>query len=168
VPAGSDGLLFTPYLSGERTPYPDPLARASFVGLTVRHRRAHMTRAVLEGVAFSMKDCFELLAGSGLPSVSQVRIAGGGAKSALWRKIVASVLNVEIATVNSTEGAAFGAALLAGVGDGAWPSVDAACDAAIAVTGSDRPDSAWVGAYEAAHARYRGLYPALKSVFESL
>ena len=168
VPPGSDGLLFTPYLSGERTPYPDPLARASFVGLTVRHRRAHLTRAVLEGVAFSMKDCFALLKGAGLPDVSQVRIAGGGAKSVLWRKIVASVLNVEIVTVNSTEGAAFGAALLAGVGGGAWPDVDAACAAGIKVTGTETPDGSWTSIYDAAYARYRGLYPALKPTFESL
>ena len=168
VPADSDGLLFTPYLSGERTPYPDPLARASFVGLTVRHRRAHMTRAVLEGVAFSMKDCFALLGGAGLPAVAQVRIAGGGAKSALWRRIVASVLNVEIVTVNSREGAAYGAALLAGVGDGAWPQVDAACEDAIRVNGSDQPVAGWVGAYERAYGRYRGLYPALKSTFDGL
>ncbi len=168
VPAGSEGLLFTPYLSGERTPYPDPSARASFVGLTVRHRRAHLTRAVLEGVAFSMKDCFMLLKEAGLPEISQVRIAGGGAKSALWRRIVASVLNVEIATVNSTEGAAFGAALLAGVGEGAWPSVDAACEATIMVTSGDQPEGAWTAAYEAAYPRYQGLYPALKPTFESL
>lgn len=168
VPADSDGLLFTPYLSGERTPYPDPLARASFVGLTVRHRRAHMTRAVLEGVAFSMKDCFALLGGAGLPAVAQVRIAGGGAKSALWRRIVASALNVEIVTVNSREGAAYGAALLAGVGDGAWPHVDAACEAAIKVNGSDQPVAGWVGAYERAYGRYRGLYSALKSTFDGL
>jgi len=168
APAGSDGLLFTPYLSGERTTYPDPSVRASFVGLTVRHRRAHLTRAVLEGVAFSMRDCFGLLKDAGLPGVSQVRIAGGGAKSALWRRIVASVLNVEIVTVNSTEGAALGAALLAGVGDGAWPDVDAACGKAIHVTGTEHPDGAWVSAYERAYARYRGLYPALKSAFDGL
>lgn len=168
APAGSEGLLFTPYLSGERTPHPDPRARASFVGLTVRHRRAHLTRAVLEGVAFSMKDCFALLAEAGLPEVSQVRIAGGGAKSALWRRIVASILNVEIATVNSTEGAAFGAALLAGVGEGAWPSVDAACEATIKVTGRERPEGGWTAAYETAYARYRALYPALKPTFDSL
>ncbi|MBX7186449.1 MAG: xylulokinase [Vicinamibacteria bacterium] len=168
VPAGSEGLLFTPYLSGERTPHPDPLARASFVGLTVRHRRAHLTRAVLEGVAFSMKDCFALLEGAGLPPVSQVRIAGGGAKSDLWRKIVSSVLNVEIATVNSTEGAAFGAALLAGVGFGAFPDVDAACEATIKVTGRDAPDADWTSIYDAEYGRYRGVYPALKPIFESL
>ena len=122
APAGCEGLLFLPYLSGERTPYPDPHARGAFVGLTLRHRRAHMTRAVLEGVAFSMKDCFSLLQGAGLGAVSEVRIAGGGAKGALWRKIVASVLGVPMVTVNSTEGAAYGAALLGGVGAGAWPS----------------------------------------------
>ena len=168
APAGSDGLLFTPYLSGERTPYPDPKARASFVGLTVRHRRAHLTRAILEGVAFSMKDCFALLKDAGLSNVAQVRIAGGGAKSPLWRTIVASVLNVEVVTVNSTEGAAFGAALLAGVGDGAWSSVDAACEAVVGVTGSERPDPAWVSDYEAAYTRYGTLYPVLKPTFESL
>lgn len=168
APAGSEGLLFLPYLSGERTPYPDPLARASFVGLTLRHRRAHLTRAVLEGVAFSMRDCFALLKGAGLGEVRQVRVAGGGARSALWRRIVASVLGVELVTVNSREGAAHGAALLAGVGAGAWPSVDVACDAAIAVTGRDAPDPAWMAAYEAPYARYRELYPALKPSFDRL
>jgi len=98
APAGSEGLLFLPYLSGERTPYPDPLARGSFVGLTLRHRRAHMTRAVLEGVAFSMKDCFGLLQGAGLGAVREVRIAGGGAKGPLWRRIVASVLGLPMVT----------------------------------------------------------------------
>jgi xylulokinase len=168
APAGSDGLLFTPYLSGERTPYPDPSARGSFVGLTVRHRRAHLTRAVLEGVAFSMKDCFHLLQAAGLSQVAEVRVAGGGAKSELWRRILASVLDVEIATVNSTEGAAFGAALLAGVGEGHWPSVDAACETTIKVTGREKPDASWTGAYEAAYGRYRALYPALRATFDSL
>jgi xylulokinase len=165
---GCEGLLFLPYLSGERTPYPDPLARASFVGLTLRHQRAHLTRAVLEGVAFSMRDCFGLLAGAGLGSVRQVRVAGGGAKSPLWRRIVASALGVELVTVNSAEGAAFGAALLAGVGARAWPSVDAACDATIAVTGRDVPEPAWSAAYAAAYPRYRELYPALKPGFDRL
>ena len=166
VPAGSDGLLFTPYLSGERTPHPDPMARASFVGLTVRHRRAHLTRAVLEGVAFSMRDCFALLGEAGLPKVRGVRIAGGGAKSPLWRKIVASALDSEVVTVNSTEGAAYGAALLAGTGSGSWPDVDAACDAAVKVTGRDEPEASWAAVYEGAYARYRGLYPALKTTFD--
>jgi xylulokinase len=168
APAGSDGLFFMPYLSGERTPYPDPLARGSFVGLTVRHRRAHLTRAVLEGVAYSMKDCFSLLQGAGLGAVSEVRIAGGGAKGPLWRRIVASALGLPMVTVNSTEGAAYGAALLGAVGGGAWPSVEAACDATIAVTGRDEPVAEWSAAYEALYPRYRELYGALKPTYDKL
>jgi xylulokinase len=168
APAGSEGLVFLPYLSGERTPYPDPLARGAFVGLTVRHRRAHLTRAVLEGVAFSMRDCFSLLRGAGLGSVSEVRIAGGGAKGALWRKIVASALGLPMVTVNSTEGAAYGAALLGGVGAGAWPSVEAACDATVSITGRDEPVAAWTAAYDALYPRYRELYAALKPTYDAL
>jgi xylulokinase len=168
APAGSDGLLFLPYLSGERTPYPDPLARGSFVGLTVRHKRAHLTRAVLEGVAFSMRDCFGLLAQAGLGAVGEVRVAGGGAKSALWRKICASVLGVDLVTVNSTEGGAFGAALTAGVAGGAWPDVPAACAATIAITGRDSPDPAWRAAYDRLYPEYQALYGALKPTFDRL
>ncbi len=168
APAGSEGLVFVPYLSGERTPYPDPLARGSFVGLTLRHDRSHLTRAVLEGVAFSMKDCFALLQGAGLGAVKEVRIAGGGAKGALWRKIVASALGLPMVTVTSTEGAAYGAALLGAVGAGAWPNVEAACDATIQVTGRDEPVSEWTEAYEALFPRYRELYPALKPTFDAL
>ena len=168
APAGSEGALFLPYLSGERTPYPDPLARGAFAGLTVRHRRAHLTRAVLEGVAFSLKDCFALLKESGLGSVAQVRVAGGGAKSRLWRRILASALGVELVTVNSTEGAAAGAAILAAVGVGAAPSVEKACDAFIAVTETDAPEPAWVRAYEDLYPRYRELYPALKPTMDRL
>ena len=116
APAGSDGLIFLPYLSGERTPYPDPLARGAFVGLTVRTRRAHMTRAVLEGVAFSLKDCFGLLEAAGLGAVSEARISGGGARGKLWRRILASVLGVALVSLEADEGAALGAALLAGIG----------------------------------------------------
>jgi xylulokinase len=168
APAGSEGVLFAPYLSGERTPHPDPLARGSFVGLTLRHQRAHLTRAVLEGVAFSMKDCFGLLQGAGLGAVKEVRIAGGGAKGALWRKIVASALGLPMLTVNSTEGAAYGAALLGGTGVGAWPSVEAACDATVAVTGRDEPVAEWAGTYESLYPRYRGLYKALKPTYDNL
>jgi xylulokinase len=168
APAGSEGLLFLPYLSGERTPYPDPLARGSFVGLTLRHKRAHLTRAVLEGVAFSMRDCFGLLAHAGLGAVGEVRVAGGGAKSPLWRKICASVLGVDLVTVNSTEGGAFGAALIAGVAGGAWPDVPAACAATIAVTGRDAPDAAWRAAYDRLYPEYQALYGALKPTFDRL
>jgi xylulokinase len=168
APAGSDGLLFLPYLSGERTPHPDPLARGSFVGLTLRHRRAHLTRAVLEGVAFSMRDCFALLRGAGLGDVREVRIAGGGAKGALWRRIVASALGLPMVTVNSTEGAAYGAALLAGVGAGSWPSVEAACDATVSATGRDEPEAGWAKAYDALYPRYREIYRALKPTYDAL
>jgi xylulokinase len=165
--AGSEGLLFLPYLSGERTPYPDPLARGAWVGMTVRHTRGHLTRAVLEGVAFSLKDCFSLLTQAGLGEISQVRASGGGTKSALWRQIFASVLNTELVTVNTAEGAAFGAALLAGVGAGAWPDVATACAAVIQITGSTVPDDA-AAEYQKLYPQYRALYPALKETFSAL
>jgi xylulokinase len=168
VAAGSEGLLFLPYLSGERTPHPDPLARGAFVGLTLRHGLPHLTRAVLEGVAFGLRDSFTLMQAAGLPPVEQVRVSGGGARSALWRQILADVLGVELATVNTTEGAAYGAALLAGVGAGLWPNVDAACGATIRVTGNVAPGAEAVEAYSALYPAYRALYPALKPTFNAL
>ena len=168
IPPGSEGLLFLPYLSGERTPHPDPLARAAWVGLTLRHTRPHMTRAVLEGVAFGLKDSFELIRAAGLGEIRQVRISGGGARSLLWRRILASAFETELVTVNTTEGAAYGAALLAGVGAGAWQSVPQACAAAVRVTGSALPEPDWVDAYREHYAHYRDLYPALRSTFTAL
>jgi xylulokinase len=168
VPPGSEGLLFLPYLTGERTPHPDPLARGAFVGLTVRHSQAHLTRAVLEGVAFGLRDSFELMKSAGLVDIKQVRVSGGGAQSPLWRQILADVLNVELVTVNTTEGAAYGAALLAGVGAGAWPDVDAACRDCISLTGSTKPQAEAVAKYEDVYAQYRALYPALKEISHQL
>lgn len=162
APAGSDGLQFLPYLSGERTPHPDPLARGAFVGLSVRHGRGHLTRAVLEGVSFGLKDSFTLIQQAGLGEITQVRASGGGTKSTLWRQILASALGAELVTVNTTEGAAYGAALLAGVGAGAWPDVASACKTAVKITGSTVPDPAQVEAYSKAYSAYRALYPALK------
>ncbi len=164
VPAGSEGLYFLPYLTGERTPYPDPLAKGAFVGLTVRHTRDHMTRAVLEGVAFGLKDSFELMKGAGLAPIEQVRISGGGSKSPAWRQIIADVLDVELVQINTTEGTAFGAALLAAVGAGAFGNVQEACEATIRVTGSTKP-SGDAAAYAEAYGGYHALYPALKPVF---
>lgn len=166
VPPGSEGLLFLPYLTGERTPYPDPLARGAFVGLTVRHTRAHLTRAVLEGVAFGLRDSFELMKNAGLPAITQVRASGGGVKSALWRQILADVLQAEIVTINTAEGAAYGAAILAAVGTGAFESVATACQQLIRVTGSARPgrDTA---VYDQLYPLYRQLYPALKPTFDA-
>ena len=168
APAGSGGLLFLPYLSGERTPYPDPLARGAWVGLTVRHKRAHLTRAVLEGVAFGLRDSFALLRGAGLGEIQQVRVSGGGAKSELWRQILADVLNAELVTVNTTEGAAYGAALLAGVAAGVWPDVDAACSKTIKVENAVAPNPGAVARYEALYPHYRSLYAALRPAFVGL
>jgi len=165
VSSGSDGLFFLPYLSGERTPHPDPLARGAFIGLTIRHQRGHMTRAVLEGVAFGLKDSFTLIQNAGLESISQVRASGGGTKNALWRQILASALNSELVTVNTTEGAAFGAALLAGVGAGAWPDVYTACQQTIKITGHTFPDPEQVDVYQNSYSIYQSLYPVLKNCF---
>jgi xylulokinase len=166
VPPGSDGLIFLPYLSGERTPHPDPLARGAFVGLTARHGKAHMTRAVLEGVAFSLKDCFGLMENANLPAQLQVRVSGGGAQSLLWRQIIADAINAPLVTTNSTEGAAYGAALLAAVGAGVFPDVATACKAAIRTGDATEPQNP--DAYAQAYANYRALYPALKDVFPKL
>ncbi|MEW5959388.1 MAG: xylulokinase [Chloroflexota bacterium] len=168
VAPGSEGLLFLPYLTGERTPHPDPLARGAFVGLTVRHGRPHFSRAVLEGVAFGLRDSFELMKSAGLAEIRQVRVSGGGARSGLWRQILADVLNVELVTINTTEGAAYGAALLAGVGAGVWPDVDAACRQSVTVTGSTAPQPDAVARYEPLYEQYRQLYPALKTISHHL
>jgi xylulokinase len=167
IPPGSEGLLFLPYLTGERTPHPDPLARGAFVGLTVRHTRAHMTRAVIEGVAFGLRDSFELMKKAGLPAITQVRASGGGTKSALWRQILADVLQAEIVTINTAEGAAYGAALLAAVGTGAFESVEAACDQLIHVTGRTRPGGN-TAVYDRIYPYYQQLYPALKPIVSAI
>ena len=167
IPAGSDGLFFLPYLTGERTPHPDPLARGGFIGLTVRHTFPHLTRAVLEGVAFGLRDSFELMKSAGLKEISQVRVTGGGARSPLWRQILADIFNAELVTVNTTESAAYGAALLAATGAGAYADVPSACDATIAITGSTAPgenSAAYAGLYPI----YRGLYPALKPTYRMI
>ncbi len=168
APAGAEGLFFLPYLTGERTPHPDPLARAAFIGLTVRHSRAHMTRAVLEGVAFGLRDSMELIRNAGLGSINQVRVSGGGAKSPLWRQILADVMDAELVTVNTTEGAAFGAALLAGVGAAIWPTVEQACQATIRTTSTTRPHPDAVARYAVLYPQYRELYPALVPTFHAM
>lgn len=167
VPAGSDGLLFLPYLTGERTPHPDPLARGGFIGLTVRHNLAHLTRAVLEGVAFGLRDSFELIKAAGLSGISQVRVTGGGARSRLWLQILADVLNVELVTMHSEEGAAQGAALLAATGTGAFTDVASACQQALQIAGHTTPGPE-TQAYERLYPLYQDLYPALKSTFQGL
>ena len=167
VPAGSDGLLFLPYLTGERSPHADPLARGAFVGLTVSHDRRHLTRSVLEGVAFGLRDCLDQMLAAGMPAPSQVRASGGGTASPLWRQILADVLRAEIATVDTTEGAAYGAGLLAAVGAGWYRSVEAAAAALVRATpvAAPGPDAE---RYADAFELYRGLYPALAETFHRM
>ncbi len=166
VGAGSEGLLFLPYLTGERTPHPDPQARGAFVGLTVRHNKAHMGRAVLEGVAFGLRDSLEILKGMGV-SIGNVRASGGGARSDLWRQIQADIFNLPLSTINIDEGPALGVALLAGVGAGLYSSVEEACSTVIKVVGKT-PVSADAALYEKYYAVYRNLYPALKDQFAAI
>jgi len=168
VPAGSEGLIFLPYLSGERTPHPDPFARGAWIGLTTRHSRQHLTRAVLEGVAFGLKDIFNLMKEVGLGAVNQIRVSGGGAKSSLWRQIIADVFEADLVTVNTTEGAAYGAALLAGVGAGVWADVDSACTQTIFVSDRVSPNDETSPTYRAVYHEYQSLYPVLKPTFQAL
>src|SRR5689334_24162532 len=168
TPAASEGLLFLPYLSGERTPYPDPHARGAWVGLTMRHGQAHLTRSILEGVAFGIKDMFCLMRDAGLGAIEEVRVSGGGAKSLLWRQILADTLDAELVSVSTTEGAAFGAALLAGVGAGVWPNIDTACAQTISTRDHVTPNKDVVALYDSLYAQYKLLYPTLKPVFHNL
>ena len=167
VPAGSDGLLFLPYLTGERTPHPDPLARGAFVGLTVSHDLRHMTRAVLEGVAFGLRDGLDLMVAAGVPKPAAIRASGGGTRSELWRQILADVLEADLETVATEEGAAFGAGILASVGAGHFEDAGAAV-ASIVETHLAATPSDDVVTYSQAHDRYRDLYPALRPTFHSL
>ncbi len=167
IAPGSEGLYFLPYLTGERTPYPDPLARGGFIGITVRHSIQHFTRAVLEGVGFGLRDSYELMKEVGLKTIEQVRITGGGSKSLLWRQIIADILNTEIVTIHSEEGAAFGAALLAATGTGVFGSVEEACSSTIMVKEHVTPGSA-SSTYDQIYPEYRQLYPALKDNFQNM
>lgn len=164
VPAGADGVLWAPYLMGERTPHADPDVRAALVGLAASHTRGHITRAVLEGVAFSLNDTFGIFDELQVP-VSRVRVGGGGARSALWRQIQAAVYGHAVETVAAEEGAAYGAAILAGVGAGFWPSVDAACDRIVHTAGTTAADPAMSAVMRTRYAQYRRIYPALRDIF---
>ncbi len=166
APPGAEGLLFLPYLTGERTPYPDPEARGVYFGLTLRHGKPHLVRAILEGVAYGLRDSLELMRALGL-NVAQVRLSGGGARSPLWRQILADVFATEIALVNVTEGAAYGAALLAGVGAGVYASVGEACAATVRIVDRVVP-SASARLYADYYPIYHALYPALAPHFHAV
>ena len=164
VAAGCDGLLWTPYLMGERTPHLDPKARAALVGLTASHTRAHVVRAILEGVAFSLRDTFTIFAEMNVP-VRNIRLGGGGARSALWRQIQADVYGYEVEIVEAEEGAAYGAAILAGVGAETWRTVDDACKSVVRVKERVRPNAEGVKVMEKSYAAFRRVYPATREIF---
>ena len=164
VPPGSDGVLWAPYLMGERTPHLDPNARATLTGLAASHTRGHVVRAVLEGVAFSLKDTFSLFDDMKVP-VTNVRLGGGGARSDLWRQIQADVYAHEVEILVAEEGAAYGGALLAAVGAKWWNSVEEACDAVVEVQKRVKPDAAACATMKQQYGKYRQLYPALKPLF---
>ena len=162
-PAGTENLIFLPYLAGERTPYADPDARGAFVGLSLRHDRGALTRAVLEGVAFALKDSLDLTTElGGVPALG--RVSGGGARSALWTRIIASVLDLPLEPVAVDEGAAFGAAILGGVAADVWPDVHAAVAATVKPRDRVDPVPEWAGIYRDQRERFRALYPALKGL----
>jgi len=167
VPAGSEGLIFLPYLMGERTPYPDPNAKAVFFGINPRHKKAHMIRAVMEGVAFGLRDSLEIFRTMKVP-IRQIRASGGGGRSSLWRQIQSDIFNTEIVTINAEEGPAFGVALLAGVGTGVYSSVEEACRKTIKVTSRTSPQKQNAKLYDEFYGIYRSLYRDLKSDFKKV
>ncbi len=166
VPPGSDGVLWAPYLMGERTPHLDSAVRAALTGLAASHTRGHVARAVMEGVAFSQRDSFTIFAELGVP-VNKIRITGGGARSPLWRQIQADVYGHPVETIAADEGGAYGAALLAGVGTGVWPSVDEACDRNVHGADVVAPDANARAIMDKQYQRYSRLYPALKDIYQS-
>ncbi len=167
VPPGAEGLVFLPYLTGERTPHLDPFARGAFVGLTARHTVAHLCRAVMEGVVYSMRDGLEIMRDLGL-SIGQIRATGGGGRSPLWRQMQADIYDAEVVTLKAEEGPAYGAALLAGVAAGLFADVESVVAGGVVITGSTQPEPANQEAYEKTYAVYRDLYPTLKDCMRAL
>ena len=166
APAGSEGAFWAPYLMGERTPHLDPNARGALIGLTASHTRAHVIRAILEGVAFSLKDTFTIFEEMKVP-VTAIRLGGGGARSPLWRQIQADVYAHEVEIVAAEEGAAYGAAILAGTGAGAWSSVEQACDAIVRVDKKISPNQKDSATMQQAYRGYRKIYPALRQLTQA-
>jgi xylulokinase len=166
APLGSEGLLFLPYLTGERTPHPDPKARGGFIGLNVRHTKAHLTRAVLEGITFGLRDSLELIKASGI-TITELRVNGGGARSLFWRQMIADIFGYPVVTVNSTDGPAYGAAVMAASGVLEEP-IESLCARWIEIVDKVEPDQERLKRYEAYYALYRSLYGALKETFHQL
>lgn len=164
APPGSDGVMWAPYLMGERTPHLDPDARAALIGLAANHGRAHIIRAILEGVAFSLRDSFSIFEEMRVP-VTEIRLGGGGARSSLWQQIQADVYGHTVTTVEAEEGAAYGAALLAGVGAGVWPTVDEACERSVRVKSRIELNAKSSAILREQYLKYRRIYPALQQVY---
>ena len=167
APAGSEGLVFLPYLTGERTPHADPHARGAWVGLSLRHGRPHLARAVIEGATFAMRDSLQIIQGLKVPA-KEVRLSGGGARSEFWRQLQADIYGLPVAVTNSHEGPAYGVALLAAVGTGAYKNVVEACTATIRTVSQTTPRPAERRLYDRLHPRYQHLYSSLKPDFASL
>ncbi|MEK7767290.1 MAG: FGGY-family carbohydrate kinase, partial [bacterium] len=167
IPPGAEGLTFLPYLTGERTPHADPHARGVFFGLSLRHTRAHLIRSVLEGVAYGMTDSLELIRGLGTP-VRRVRLSGGGARSPLWCRIQAAMYGAPGATLTREEGPALGAAVLAGIGTGVFPSYGAAIRTCVHERATYRPVQEWSRAYARGHRTYQELYTRLRTLYKQV
>jgi xylulokinase len=164
---GSEGLLFLPYLTGERTPHANPNARGGWIGLTARHSRSHLIRSLLEGVTYGMRDSLEIIRGMGIP-ITEIRASGGGAQSEFWRQLQADIYGAPVCTINASEGPAYGVALLAGVGTGVWSSVEEACEAAIRVEEETAVDAGRAAIYNKYYPIYQQLYQRLKGEFDQI
>jgi xylulokinase len=167
APAGSEGLFFLPYLTGERTPHADPHARGSWIGLSLRHGRSHLARSVMEGATYAMRDSLEIARGMNIP-VQEIRLSGGGARSPFWRQMQADIYGQQVVTINASEGPAYGVALLAAAGTGAYKSVEEACRATISVVTRTKPKAAALKTYNAAFPVYQQLYRSLKADFAAI
>ncbi len=167
APPGAQGLFWLPYLMGERTPHLDASARGGWIGLTASHTRAHLIRALVEGVSYSQRDCLEIVEGLGT-AVSSVRASGGGAQSPFWRGLLASILNRRVVTLETQEGSAYGAALIALAGSGEYASIQELCRAAIHETGAVEPSAAEADFYAKGHRVYQALYPALAPIYRQI
>ena len=167
APAGSEGLFFLPYLTGERTPHADPHARGSWIGLSLRHSKHHLARSVMEGATYAMRDSLEIAKGMNIP-VQEIRLSGGGARSPFWRQMQADIYGQQVVTINASEGPAYGVALLAAAGTGAYKSVEEACRATISVVTRTKPKAAALKTYNAAFPVYQQLYRSLKADFAAI